>query len=58
MRWLFLVTELSRARGHCVEKEGISLSRFLRKNWKIFREDKTNAKLGQSTCKTTLENGK
>ena len=34
---------------HSVEKVGILLSRFLRKNWEKFRENKTNAKLAQFT---------
>ena len=35
--------------AHSVEKGGILLSRFLRKNWKKFRQNKTNAKLAQFT---------
>ena len=33
----------------CVEKVGILLSRFLRRNWKKFRENKTNANLALFT---------
>ena len=35
--------------AHSVEKVGILLSRFLRKSWKNFRENKTNAKLAPFT---------
>ena len=35
--------------SHSVEKVGILLSQFLRKNWEKFRENKTNAKLAQFT---------